>query len=70
MAKQIRSLSSFYLISIDKVLNFNDEVKIDDKLAQSLQERGLVDILIEEPVKPKKKTTKPKVKETPIEDKE
>ncbi|MDG0860320.1 hypothetical protein [Staphylococcus equorum] len=60
MAKRIRSLSSFYIPSLDKVLNFNDEIDIEDeKLVETLKDQGLIDVLIpEETKKPKRRQTK------------
>lgn len=60
MAK-VRCLQSFYLISENKVLNYNDELEIkDEKLVKSLAEQGYLDVLIDEqPVrKPRKAPAK------------
>jgi hypothetical protein len=54
MAK-VRFLQSVYLIAHDKVMNFNDELDLDEKLAKHLQEQGYVDILIEDEVEAPKK---------------
>jgi hypothetical protein len=51
---KVRFLQSAALISLNKTMNYNDELFIEDvKLAQLWAKKGLVDILIEEEIAPK-----------------
>lgn len=59
MAK-VRFLQSAVLIGQHQVLNFNDELEISDKLAESLEKQGIVDILEEEKAPKTAKTTRKK----------
>lgn len=60
MAKKVRCLTSFIIPSLNNTFGYNDEIEVDDKVADKLQKDGLVDILIEEPIKrkPKRRTAK------------
>lgn len=58
MTKVIRSLECMYIPSVGKVLNYNDELEVEDKLAKSLKEKDLVDILDEKPKTTRKRTTR------------
>jgi|HigsolmetaGSP12D_1036236.scaffolds.fasta_scaffold02167_9 hypothetical protein len=52
---RVRFLQGAYLFSLDKVMNYNDELEInDEKIINTLAEKGIVDVLIEE----KKEATK------------
>lgn len=69
MAKKVRGLSSLFIPSLNIVLNYNDVIDIkDDKLAESLQDQGLVDILIEEPSSATKKPKRRSTKKEPVKD--
>lgn len=58
MTKVIRSLDCMYIPSVGKVLNYNDELEVEDKLAKKLAEKNLVDILDEKPKTTRKRTTR------------
>lgn len=52
---RVRFLQGAYLFSLDKVMNYNDELEInDEKIINTLAKKGIVDVLIEE----KKEATK------------
>lgn len=66
--KRVRLLQSISFTLMNRTLHFNDEIDLEDNLADQLAKNGAVDILkVEKPVeKPKpraKRTTKKEVAE-------
>lgn len=57
MAK-VRFLQGAYLFSLNKVMNYDDELEInDEKIINTLAEKGIVDVLIEENKEATKKSS-------------